>query len=164
MTHARTTDKDAKILDQCARGRRIRNISPVFLSVAEDRTANPIADGIKDTTTYKAVFIAPCACEVTRCFANAIAFVDMDTSGSVTLKFSKAVIGTTDVDLCATIAVGAATVPTAETAIDGVLSTTAGALNLIEGQLVYATMVVSNHTVTTGSSGLVGCVEWIPKD
>jgi hypothetical protein len=137
--------------------------------VAEDRAAidtdsHLLADVIRAGTVNKGIFIAPCNGKVTRICTNAIAYVDMATSGTATAKVAKAVIGGSDVDICATIAIGAATVPTAETAIDGVLSTTAGAVSFITGQLIYAVLVVSNHAVSVIPEALTLSVEWTPTD
>ena len=169
MAHARTSNKDSRVIEQCSRGRRVRNIVTLPFIVAEARTNNTganriMADAIKAETEVKGFFVAPCASKVTRIYANGTPFVDMDTSGTVTVKLTKAVIGASDTDLCSTITIGSATVPTLDTAIDAVLSTTAGALDLIEGQHVYATIVVSNHTVQTAPAYITLCMEWIPMD
>ena len=171
MAHARTTNRDASITSQCGMGRRTRYISlvPVIVGQARTNMVDPnhiLADSIQNTTVNKAVFIAPCICEVLRCYVNANTFVTTAASGSVTVKFTKAVIAGTDVDLCSTITVGAPTgsVPTSETAIDGTLSTTGGALLLWDGQLVYAVVVVSNHAVTDRSEDLIVGIEWTPRD
>lgn len=169
MAHTRTTNKDARIVEQCARGRRVRNTSIVPFIVANARTNmtdpnHSFADVISNDTANKAAFVAPCVCKVIRCSANALTFPTTAAGGSVTLKFTKAVIGGTDVDLCTAGAVGGASPPTAETAVDATLSTTAGALDLVEGQLVYAVILVSNHAISARSSGLVGMIEWVPLD
>lgn len=171
MAHTRTKDPDARLIEQCSQGRRVRYIAdaPIIVGQARTNMTDPnhiLADSIQNTTVNKGVFIAPCTCEVVRCYVNAGTFVTSAAGGSVTVKFTKAVIATTDVDLCSTITIGAPTgsVPTGETAIDGVLSTTSGALDLIEGQLVYAVVVVSDHAVTDRSEHLLVAIEWLPKD
>ncbi len=164
MAHTRTADSDARLIEQCSQGRRIRNVASVPVIFAKDRATidtdshllATIIDG--ETSCTVPMFVAPCAAEVVRCYVNAVTFPT--TSGAATVKASKAVIGTTDVDLCSTISVDD---PTDETAIDGTLSTTSGALNLVEGQLVYATLALS-ATTSARSDSLVVCVEWVPKD
>ena len=167
----KSEDPDARVIEQCAQGRRIRNINQVPLIVANARTnmIDPnhiLADSILNTTVNKGVFAAPCISEVVRCYVNAGTYATCAAGGTVTVKFTKAVIGGTDVDLCSTIAVSGETgaVPTAETAIDGTLSTTSGALDLLDGQLVYAIVVVSNHAITDRTEHLVAGVEWIPRE
>ena len=171
MAHTRTKNDDARMLEQCSRGRRVRYVATVPVIVANARTNmvdpnHAIADVIKNDTVNKAVFCAPCDCKVVRVYTNAKAFVECAAGGTVTAKATKAVIGDTDVDLCDTIAISgeSGSVPTAETAIDGTLSTTSGALNLVEGQLVYVVVVVSNHDVDARSDALEICMEWVPKD
>jgi len=168
MANVRSTDNDARLIEQLARGRRTRYTQSLGFSVAEDRATNDtdsliMADAIKNETLVKAFFVAPCDGKVVRIVANGSPFIDMATSGTVTAKLTKAVIGGSDTDLCSTIAIGAATVPTLDTAIDAVLSTTATDLDLLNGQHVYLTAVVSNHTVS-----LIGYVtvtmEWVPTD
>jgi len=171
MAHARTTDSDARLIEQCSQGRRVRNIYSIPLIIAAARTNmtdpnHALADAIQNQTITKGVFVAPCAGKITRCYVNAGTYATCDTGGSATVKMTKAVIGTTDVDLCSTIGVGAVSgsVPTAETAIDGTLSTTSGALNLVEGQLVYATLAVSDHAITDRSENLIAAIEFVAKD
>ena len=166
---ARTTDKAARIVEQCARGRRIRNVQSLGFIVAAARTNNIVpnrimADLIQNETEIFGFFVAPCACKVLRIVANGTPFVDMATGGSVTAKLTKAVIGGADVDLCSTIAIGAETVPATDTPIDATLSATAGVLDLIDGQHVYATVVVSNHAVDTVVAYITLAMEWIPMD
>lgn len=170
MAHARTTDKDARLIAQLATGKYLRYIAEVPFIVAEDRAAidtesHFLADVIGSAgAANKAVFIAPCACKVVRVYANALAFVDNAAGGSTSAIFYKAVIGDTDVALNSALAIGAATVPTAETAIDGTLSTTSSDLDLIEGQLVYVTVTNSAHAVDARTDGLVLGLEWYPTD
>lgn len=169
MAHARSTDQDARIIKQCASGRRIRNVQNMGIIIASARTSNTapariMADAIQSETLVKGFFVAPCDCKVVRVSANGTPFVDMNTSGSVTAKLTKAVIAGTDVDLCSTIAIGAATVPTLDTAIDAVLSTTSSDLDLLEGQHVYLTVAVSNHTVDTAVAYVTIMMEWVPMD
>ena len=166
---ARTIDKAARIVEQCARGRRIRNIQSLGFTVAAARTTNvapnhTMADLIQNETEVFGFFVAPCACKVLRIVANGTPFVDMATGGSVTAKLTKAVIGGADVDLCSTIAIGAETVPATDTPIDATLSSTDGALDLIDGQHIYATVVVSNHAVETAVAHITLAMEWIPMD
>ena len=165
----RTTNDEAQVLYQCARGYRTRHTNFVPIIVANARTTmvdpnHVLADVILNTTANKAVFIAPCNCKVVRCYVNAGTYATQAAGGTTTVKLTKAVIAGTDVDLCSTITVGSDSVPTAETAIDGTLSTTSGALDLVEGQLVYAVMVVSNHNVTDRSEDMIVGIEWVPKD
>ena len=161
---ARTRNKEARIVEQCARGRVTRYLSfvPVILAdtrVAIDTESHILADIIDgQISANKAVFIAPCNGKVVRCYVNAITYPS--TTGAATIKFTKAVIGGADVDLCATIDIDN---PTAETSIDGVLVTTAGVLDLIEGQLVYAVIALS-ATTSVRSDGLVAGIEWVPTD
>lgn len=166
---ARSKDKDARLIEQLARGRRTRYTASVNFSVAEARTNNTapnriMADAIKNETVIKPVFVSPCNCKVVRIVANGSPFVDLDVGGSTNVKLTKDVIGAADVDLCSNIAVGAATVPTLGTAIDGTLSTTANALDLLDGQHVYATIVVSNHTVETAVAYVTVTLEYVPTD
>ena len=158
MAHTRTTDDDARMLEQCSRGRRVRYIYNCQILMAVDRTNEPVADCIDGETVNKAIFVAPCDGKVVRVYANAKAFPT--TSGAATVKATKAVISGSDVDLCSTIDLDN---PTDETAIDGTLSTTSGALDLVEGQLVYAVLALSATTSADGE-GMIVCVEFVPTD
>lgn len=164
MAHARTQDPDARLIEQCSQGRRVRYVASKPAILALDRTAidtdsHILADVIDgETSCLIPIFVAPCKAEVVRCFVNAVTYPT--TSGAATVVFTKAVIGDTDIALNTAIDIDA---PTAETAIDGVLSTTSGALDLLEGQLVYAVVALS-ATTSAKSDGLVLAVEWLPKD
>ena len=159
MANARTTDWEATLLEQTARGRRVRYCYHVPLLLAVDRTNEPVADLIDgEVSVNKAAFVAPCAGKVVRVTVNAVTFPT--TSGAATVKATKAVIGGTDVDLCTAIDIDN---PTDETAIDATLSSTAGALNLIQGQLVYVVAALS-ATTSVDSSGLVVMIEFVPTD
>jgi hypothetical protein len=167
MAHTRTADIDARIIQQCARGRRIRNVASIGFSVASARTSNTapariMADVIGGETEKFPFFIAPCDCKVIRITANGTPFVDNDTGETSTAKLTKAVIGGTDVDLCSAITIGSATAPTADTAIDATLSSS-DVLNLVEGQHVYATVTIGN-TVQTAVAYITLMMEWVPMD
>jgi len=70
------------------------------------------------STTYKlGVFIAPCACKVTKISVNAVPFPDYATS---TLDVAKAVIGGTDLALCTQVNIDGATT---DTEIEATLTT-----------------------------------------
>ena len=171
MANARTTDWEATILEQTARGRRTRYCYSVPLIAAEDRAAidtdsHILADAIKNTAVNKGIFIAPCKGKIVRVTANALAFAECAAGGTITAQCKKAVIGGTDVALNTAITVSgeSGSVPTAETAIDGTLSSTAGALDVIQGQLVYVVLTVSNHTVDVRTDGMTVEIEFVPTD
>ena len=171
---ARSTDKEARIIEQLARGRRARYVKSMPLIIAAARTnmtapnhmlADACASGAADNeTANKAIFIAPCAGKVVRVYANALIYAAMAAGGTATVKAVKSVIGGSDVDLNTAFNVGAASPPTDETAVDGTLSTVSGALDLIDGQLVYAVLALSNHAVSTRSNALCLNVEFVPTD
>ena len=173
MAHTRIVDKDARIIAQCAAGKFQRNISSQTFSIATDRAANDadsllMASVIRNETAYKGIFVAPCACKVLGVFVNGSPYVDMDVNGTVYLQVLKAVIGGSDTVLLTDnsnsgIAIGSATVPTLDTALDGSLSTTAGVVDLLVGQNVYARVVVSNHAVEA-IGYVTATVEWIATD
>lgn len=165
---ARTANPEAKMIKQCTAGRRIRNIATKSLIVGAARTNNTapnrvMATAIQGETEVFGLFVAPCACKVTRISVNGTPFIDNNVAETSTVTVTKAVIGGDNVDLCSAITVGDATVPTLDTCLDGTLSTTAGALDLIEGQHVYGTLVVG-ATVQTAVAYLTVMMEWIPMD
>jgi hypothetical protein len=164
MANVRSMDNQARLLDPYARGRRVRYIRAKDVILALDRTtidgvSHILADIIDgETSCTKGIFAAPCDGKIVRVYTNAKTYPV--TSGAATIKVSKAVIGASDVDICATIDING---KTAETAIDGVLSTTAGYTNVITGQLVYLTAALS-ATTSASSVALVVNVEFVPTD
>lgn len=176
MAHAVVNDPQARFMEQCTQGRKVRNIARTGFSVAQARTNNTDpnlanATAIKAQTEYKSFFVAPCDCKVVRIYVNGTPYVDMASSGTTYVQVYKAVIGASDTALltdntASGIQVGEATLGSAtvlDTAIDGTLSSTAGVVNLLEGQHVYAKIVVSNHNVD--ARGYISlCMEWTPTD
>jgi len=145
------------------RGYRSRRIKEVPFIVANARTnmtdpSHALADCITAETIQKAVMIAPCKGKILRTYVNALVYPTAGTSAGVVFK--KAVIGGSDVGLNTAIDINN---PTDETAIDGVLSTTAGALEFIEGQLIYAEVAVVG-AVNPRSNALVLGIEWVPTE
>jgi len=168
MSHSATNSPDARIIEQCTQGRKIRNVASFGFSVGAARTNNTapnriMADLIQGETERIPVFVAPCNCKVLRIYANGTPFIKNNGAETSTLKLVKAVIADTDVDLNTTITIGLGTAPTTDTAIDAVLSTVSGALDLLEGQHVYATVVVG-ATVETAVAYVTGNMEWVPTD
>lgn len=170
MAHTRTADKDARVLEQCSKGRCIRNIASKSFIVANDRSDNIapgrlMADVIINETEILGLFVAPCDCKVVRISANGTPFIDQATSGTATVTVTKAVIGGSDVALCTALSIsGVAAAPASDTAIDATLVTTAGVLDLLEGQHVYLTVAVSNHAVETLVAYITAMMEWVPMD
>lgn len=167
MAHTKSADSNARIIEQCTQGRKLRYIYAIPLIAAQTRNDmsspdNMLADAIKSTTACKGVFAAPCAGKVVRVYANALTYATCAASGTVTVKATKG--GAVDLNTAFNVSGEAGSVPVSDTAIDGVLSTTAGALDLVEGQLVYATLVVSAHNITTCTDGLNLNVEFAPTE
>jgi hypothetical protein len=163
MANVRSMANEARWLDPYARGRRVRYIYTKPVIFALDRTtidgvSHILADIIDgESGCYRGVFSAPCGGKIARAYVNAKTYPT--TSGAATVKVSKTSSGS-DVDICAAIDVNG---KTAETAIDGVLSTTAGAVNVITGQLVYVTLALA-ATTSASSVAMVVNVEFVPTD
>ena len=174
MAHTRITNKDARIIAQCSSGKHIRNINNIEFSVGAARTNNTapnliMADAIQNEISTKGVLVAPCAAKILSISANGSPFVDMDVAGTTYVQVYKAVSGGADTALLTDnsnsgIKVGDATVPTADTAIDGTLSTVSGVDELTVGQHVYAILTVSNHAVQTAVAYVTVTVEWMSTD
>lgn len=110
------------------------------------------------STTYKlGVFIAPCKCTVTKASINACPFPDYATS---TWDVHKANIGVGDTALITQLSIDGSTT---DTELEGVLSTTAGELDLIEGQLVYTTITLGASEAVAGEAIAVQ-VEYVPTE
>lgn len=164
MAHAKTNDPNARILEQCSQGRKIRNIATCPVILAKDRAAIDtdshilanVIDG--ETSVNMPIFTAPCAAKITRIYVNALTYPT--TSGASAVICYKAVIGASDTALNSSLSISGLT---AETAYDATLVTTSGVTDLIEGQHVYCVFSLS-ATTSARSDGMVLCVEWIPND
>jgi len=163
MAHAKDSHPEQKILQQLNRGHRTRRIKFAPWQIAEDRNdmTDPgswIADCITAETIEIPIMIAPCDGTVVRCFVNATTY---PTSGGVaTVQIKKAVIGGTDLAMCDAIDCDN---PTDETAIDGTLATTAGYLDFLEGQLIYAEIKATTSISARSEGGIAG-IEWYPTE
>jgi len=132
------------MISQCSKGYRVRRIATETLNVT-------VA-----STTYKlGLFVAPCACKVTKVSINAVTYPNYD---SATLDVAKAVIGGSDLALITQLDIDN---KTAETEIEATLTT--ANLNLIEGQEVYATITIDANQVAAGSAVTVQ-VEYMPTE
>ena len=163
----KSTDYRDTLLLQCSRGQRTRNVNSVSFSVADARDDNTPpsrlrADLIQGETEVFPIFAAPCAARVIRIYANGTPFVDNGAAETTVATTSKAVIGGSDTALGAGITIGDATAPTADTAIDDVL-TGGTTSDLLEGQHIYVTVVVG-ATVQTAVAYITISVEWVPTE
>ncbi len=169
----RTTDKDARSLEQLARGRRTRYCWNKWIQIAEDRVADDaesavVADVIRTQTVAVPIGVAPCAGKIVRCSINATQWVEIATGGTVTARFYKATIGASNTALdtgTTTISwVTAGTSLTADTVRDATMSATAATVSVLEGQLIYVDIAASNHAIAAKSLGLMVMVEFVPTD
>jgi len=169
MAHTKSTDPSSKLTREINRGYRSRRIKEIPFIVAATRTnmtapncavADAIASGIADNeSTNKAIMIAPCSGKILRVYVNASVYPT--TAGTAKVVVYKSVIAGSDVAINTFIDIDA---PTNDTAIDGVLSAVAGALEFVEGQLIYANVALSNAAVSVRSDALVIGIEWTPTE
>ncbi|MDP2702633.1 MAG: hypothetical protein Q8P98_11245, partial [Candidatus Rokubacteria bacterium] len=126
------------------------------------------ADIIRSQTVAIPISVAPCTGKIVRCSINATQWVEIGVAGTVTARFYKAVIGAANTAITSattTISwVTADTELTADTVIDGTMTTTAGVTDVIEGQLIYCDIVASNHAIAAKSLGMLIMVEFVPTD
>lgn len=172
----RTISRDARLIDQLARGRRTRYTWTTWVQIADDRAADDadsavFADVIRSQTVAIPIGIAPCAGKIVRCSVNATQYVTFANAsgGDATATFYKAVIGAANTALNTAITLsgeadGTPAIPTADTVLDGTLSTTATDLDLLEGQLVYCDIAVAAQDITAKSLGMCLMVEFVPMD
>jgi hypothetical protein len=167
MAHTKTSDPQSKLLVELGKGYRSRRIVPIQFIVAAARTNmtapnHAFADAIRAETGIKTMMIAPCRGKLLRATVNAPAFPV--NGGTITVTIKKAVIGDTDVAMTSALSVeNTGGTLTAETAVDATLSTVADAINMIEGQLVYASVAVSDAAVTTLGQLCIE-LEWLPTE
>ncbi len=166
---AKTTGFDSQVYVEVGNGYRQRRVASVPFIVAHDRAAidtesHILADMIVSenaTSMKKAIFVAPCNGRILKVSVNAVQF-PTNATGTYSIDVYKAVIGNTDVSvLGAVIAIDNATDNTAQ---HGTLSSVSGAIDIIEGQLVYALIAMSNNACTALSDGAVVSVEWRPTE
>jgi hypothetical protein len=165
MAHTKVIERKERLMDQLGKGYRTRYVKSLPFIVAQargaqDATNEPVADCIKAQTRILGMFMAPVNCTVNRIFVNAQQYPTM-AANHVHVTLSKAVIAGADVDLCSALTISGLT---AYTDYDAVLVATAGVCDLLEGQLVYVTLVVDNANVTAKSIAATVNVELYPTD
>lgn len=167
---AKTTNNKDLVYVEVGDGKRARRIVSVPFIMAEDRAAidadsHLLADCIRAetgaTARIKSAFIAPCKGKVIKVSVNAKTY-PVNAAGTYSVDVYKAVIADSDVSvLNAVIAVDN---QTDETAVHGTLSQTAGAVDFIEGQLIYVSLDMSNNACTAISDAAVCTIEWMPTE
>jgi hypothetical protein len=163
MSHTKVIERKERLMDQLAKGYRTRYIRAVPLIVANDRASNVdpgdvTADaigGIAGESAYVAIMIAPCNCQVLRASINA----DQMPTGAGTQVVTLYKAATVDVSL----ATGSLK-QTDKVCYDLTLSVVSGALDLVEGQLVYALVAMQAVAVAAKSIGMVIQVEYMPTE
>ena len=141
----KTTEYKDQMWWQSGKGFRMRRIATGYLSATAA------------ATTYKiGLFIAPCTCRVTKVSINAVTYPDYATA---TLDCHKANIGAADTALITQLSIDA---KTAETEYEATLASQS-ARDLIEGQLVYATITIGATEATAGACLLVQA-EYMPTE
>ena len=168
MAHTKSSDPASKLTREINRGYRSRRIKEVPILWAADRTAqdadsSPVADVIDSETIQKAIMIAPCKGKILRVYTNALAY-PTSAGATKTVTVKKAVIGGADVGFLSAVLGVEAAAQTAVTACDGTLSTSAGALEFDEGQLIYAEAASDATATTAKSNGFVVGIEWVPTE
>ena len=167
IAHAKSTFRRERLMDQLGKGYRTRYVASIPVVIANDRDdmaapghlhADAIVSESGVTSMVKAIFIAPCNCTVARVFMNALLY---PTGGTLAIDVVKSVIGASDESLLSA-AMDAEGV-TSEVLVEGVLSTTAGRLDLIEGQTVMLDVDCGAGAITR-SEGLVVSLEWYPRE
>ncbi|MDO8619395.1 MAG: hypothetical protein Q7R49_05650, partial [Candidatus Daviesbacteria bacterium] len=153
MAHARTTNKDARFLEQEARGRRTRYMWSKWIKIAQDRADDTSADSaitadiISNQTVRIPLGFAPCNGKIVRCTTNATQWIETGTGGSVVAGFYKANIGATDT----LISLGGGTLT------DGTGTATGSPITLVPGAntptiTVAGTFVVNLPVGVTGTA------------
>ena len=184
MAHTRSIDKSARIIEQCARGRYIRNVNIQSFTIAGARTNDTVpnrimADVISSGDCKRGVFVAPSDATV-----EGISIVGMPhpmhtlTSGLTYIQFYKVRADTTNVPMLSDnaglglqiggVIFAAATsgnVPiwtSTNVVIDGTFYQS-GQTSLLAGDAIYTT--ISSFAIYTSA---VACVttmlEWVPND
>jgi hypothetical protein len=163
MTHQKNSSPQQKILHELNHQYRTRRVKFSPFQIAEDRASmvapgSSIADCITAETIEIPIMIAPCNGKLLRAYVNASIFPT--SAGVATVQIKKAVIGAADIAMCTAIDIDN---PTDETAIDGTLATTAGYLDFIEGQLIYAE-IIATVSISVRSEGAIAGIEWVPTE
>lgn len=185
MAHTRIVDKSARIIDQCARGRFVRNVASVSLSIADARTNDTepnrvIADVVASGFCRKGIFIAPSDAKIESISLIGSPYpMSVATSAAVWVQFFKATTSgdiailsdNTGKGLQITGVVSAAATSgngplyiARGVVTDGSIYTTSTQQYLNAGEAVYVT--VSANTIAIGSAAgfVVASVEWVPND
>ena len=183
MSHTRSIDNSARIIDQCARGRFIRNVNTVTYVIATTRSGN-VADSRKmadlitnESGAFKALLVAPSDGKVETITARGTLWPVMASGGYVLATVFKEgkpmitgsgyVIGGHDISGFQNALSGHFTALTSGTAYDLTLNTASGyEVTFTEGQAIYTMLSMSNTTLKSGTAPSMVAIsmEWVPQD
>jgi len=171
MSHTRAIDIDARVVEQVARGRHIRNIASQSYDIANARTNNTapnsiMADIIPGEAFTKGIFVAPSDIKVVDIMANGAPWPVTASGGFIMLQIydQGRRLGTSS-----GLQIGGSAVSGFVTALNsGVtydLSLVSGDQNIVSaGQAIYSTVTADSVVIQSGPGMVTVSVEWIPFD
>ena len=171
MTHTRAIDIDARVVDQVARGRHIRNIESQSYVIAGARGNNTapnsiMADVIPGEAFTKGIFVAPSEIKVVDIMANGAPWAVTDSGGVIMLQVyaQGRRLGTSSgLQIGGYATSGFVTALSSGVTYD--LSLVSGDQNTVsEGQAIYSTVTADSVAVLSGPGMITVSVEWIPFD
>ena len=146
---AKTKEYKDRYFWKSGKGYRERKIAHQMIPSISD--SSDVWGVDKNTTTKWSLFVAPCDCKVQRCFVNAVTYPHMAHGGTCTVTFKKK--GTTDASLTSALSIIGLT---DETDTDATISSK----TIEEGDIIYAEIAVSNHTVDTAGANVSFEIEY----
>ena len=185
MSLTRKTDKNARIIDQCARGRYVRNIVTKDFIFAAGKSGNSAiisenADVVSSGNIKRGMFIVPCDAIIEGISVVGTPYPMHPVSGNLTyIQFYKARADTTDVPMLSdnaglglqlggvlfTAATSGNVSPTwvsTNVVTDGTIYES-GQTSLLAGDAIYT--IVSSFAIYVSSvANVTTMVEWIPND
>jgi len=173
MAHTRTTDQEARIIDQCARGRYIRNVNSVDYIIAAARTDNTapnniVADVIPGEIRQKGMLIAPSDGKIECIMVNGSPYATLASGGVYmlqTYKQGKALVTGSGLRIGGTAVSGFVTALNSGVTYDLTLNTASGyETTFTAGQAIYSTVTANSGVVQSGPGLITVSVEWIPYD
>lgn len=169
MSHTRVVDKSARIIDQCAKGRFIRNVATVDYIVANARSNDTapnriMADLIANDSSQKGLFVAPCNGTIESIMVNGSPYFTQQSGGLTMLQVYKQ--GQVVITGSGMLVGGCATSGVTPQALSSGVTydATISGASFTAGQAIYAVLATSNDAVTSGPGYITVSVEWVPDD
>lgn len=173
MAHTRSYDIDARVVDQVARGRHLRNVESQDWTIAAARSNNTApnsitADVIQNETKSKGLMVAPSEIKIVDIMVNGSPWAVTDSGGFIMLQVydqGRRLVTTSGLLIGGTVISDFEGGFSCTSGVTYDLTLVSGLENQVsEGHAIYSTIVANNIAIQSGPGMITVSLEWVPVD